>query len=385
MKMLNRITNFKELALLYLSILLFATAIGIDAVTFPTILNNHDVNPANIGISFTFDIAGGILAWMFLSKIVARFGLMIALGTASFSYAAIILGIYFYQGFFLWTLLIFLMGICWFVYFITRQAWLNILVTDAQRGVALGLFSMISSAGLFLGPVIVTFSGAESYDSFLISALLVVISFLVLHPLRKTIQPKISPQKISVKDFIKNNPRCFLARFFLDFQSYFLMSFSVIFGNKIGLSYEAAGLLISAYMASGFCDIMVGFLLKKFNPYKIINAGFLGCMYCFIAIIFYNESYKFLLTIYFIFGIFIACIYVAVFKVTNDDYSKEKLVAANSTFQFIGYIGALSGSLTGGFLFNIIGTQGFPITIVLSCAFYLIFLVIYEKKYAKKN
>lgn len=383
--MLNRITNFKELGLLYLSILLFATAIGIDAVTFPTILNNHNVNPANIGISFTFDIAGGILAWMFLSQIVARFGLMTALGTAAFSYAAIILGIYFYHGFFLWTSLIFLMGICWFVYFITRQAWLNILVTDAQRGVALGLFSMISSAGLFLGPVIVTFSGAENYDSFLISALLVVISFLVLHPLRKTIQPKISPQKISVKDFIKNNPRCFLARFFLDFQSYFLMSFSVIFGKKIGLSYEAAGLLISAYMASGFCDIMVGFLLRKFNPYKIINVGFLGCMYCFIAIIFYSESYKFLLAIYFIFGIFIAFIYVAVFKVTNDDYSKEKLVAANSTFQLIGYVGALSGSLIGGFLFNIIGKQGFPITIVLSCAFYLIFLVIYEKKYAQKN
>jgi MFS family permease len=90
-----------------------------------------------------------------------------------------------------------------------------------------------------------------------------------------------------------------------------------------------------------------------------------------------------LLSIYFIFGIFIACIFVSVFKACNDDYPQEKLVAANATFQLIGSIGAMCGSLIGGLLFNLFGSVGFPITIVLCCISYLTFLVIYEKKNSK--
>ena len=133
-------------------------------------------------------------------------------------------------------------------------------------------------------------------------------------------------------------------------------------------------------MASGFFDIWVGFVLKKWNPYQLINFGFLGCLCCFLTIIFIH-NYAFLLSAYFAFGICIACIYVSVFKVSNDDYAKSKLVAANATFQLIGSGGSFFGSLIGGLLFNIFGAVGFPIAIILSCIFYLTFLVIYEKKH----
>lgn len=355
---------------------------GINLVTFPTILNQNGVDASKIGIAFTLDALGGILMSFFLSRFVGRFQMMRALGIAISLYVASILLIYFYQNFYLWGSIAFVMGICWFGYVITRQAWLNMLLKNKQRGIAMGIFSMLISAGIAFGPVIVRFSGAENYLSFLISAFLAILSYLCLIPLKHTAQPKIESQRIPLKDFFKKNPRCFLGRFFLDFQTYLLLTFAVVFGSKVGLSYEAAGLLITAYMASGFFDVFVGFLLKKISPYKMINIGFLGCMYCFLAITLYSGSYIFLLLTFFIFGLFIACIYVSVFKVCNDDYSSEKLVAANSTFQLIGSAGSLFGSLTGGLLVDIFGTQGFPITMVLSSAFYLTFLVTYEKKYS---
>jgi MFS family permease len=79
----------------------------------------------------------------------------------------------------------------------------------------------------------------------------------------------------------------------------------------------------------------------------------------------------------------IACIYVSVYKVANENYPKEKLVAANATFQLIGSIGSICGALFGGVLIKIFGANGFPIAIILSCVFYLTFLVIHEKKYSK--
>ena len=53
-------------------------------------------------------------------------------------------------------------------------------------------------------------------------------------------------------------------------------------------------------------DNFLYFLLKKINPYKLINIGFLGCLASFLIVIFYHKSYSLLLIIYFCFGIFIA-------------------------------------------------------------------------------
>jgi MFS family permease len=304
--------------------------------------------------------------------------MMSALKITAFVYSGIILLIYFYQNFYLWLVLAFVMGACWFAYTITRQSWLNILLEDSQRGVATGIFSMTISVGLALGPIIVKFSGADNYFSFVIAAVLAFTSFLCLLPLRNKPQPILEAKRIGLKEFFKNNPRCFMARFFLDFQTYLLFSFTVIFGVKIGLSYEAAGLLITAYMASALFDLGVGFSLKKFNPYRLIKFGFLGCASCFLAIILIR-SYPALVAIYFLFGICIACIYVSVFKVCNDDYDKEKLVAANATFQLIGSSGSLFGSLLGAILVEYFGINGFPCAMVLSCVFYLTFLAFYEK------
>ena len=357
---------------------------GIDFVTFPAILSQNGVDAGRIGIAATFDIIGGILMSLFLSKLVARLGVIKALFISSFSYAFAISTIYFYQNFYLWIIICFAMGGFWFVYVISRQAWINSLVDDTRRGVALGIFSMMISAGIAVGPVIASVLGANNYISFIASDALAIVSFLVILPIKHKSPSSVASKKIAFKEFFKNNPRCFLARLFLDFLCYCLMVFSVTFGKNIGLSPEKSGLLISAYMMSGFCDVLVGFLLKKQDPYRLINIGFLGCLSCFLVIIFYHYSYFFLLTLYFIFGIFVALIYVSVFTAANKDYDKEKLIAANATFQSIGSLGSLASGLTTGYLINIFGKLGLPFAIVFCCITYLTFLVIYEKKFIKK-
>jgi MFS family permease len=382
------LTNFKfsrEVNFLFLSILLFATAIGIDVVTFPTILSENKINPFVIGVAATFEIIGGIFASFFLSRIVAKIGMMSALRISAFSYAIAVSLIYFYQNIFLWIAFIFFMGCCWFIYVISRQAWFNIILKNEQRAIATGIFSMAISAGIALGPVIVSFSGAHNYISFLISAALVLLSYFCISKIKNSAPPKITSEKIPLKTFFKNNPRCFMTRFFLDFQTYCVLTFTVIFGVRTGLSYESAGLLVTSYMASGFFDVWVGFVLKKTSPYKMINIGFLGCIYIFLTITLYHNSYILLLILYFIFGLSIACIYVSVFKIANEDYPREQLVAANSTFQIIGSIGSLFGSLIGGLFLNLFDANGFLIAMILSSVFYLTFLVTYEKKYSKKN
>jgi MFS family permease len=194
---------------------------------------------------------------------------------------------------------------------------------------------------------------------------------------------RIASKRIPLVEFFKKNPRCFLARFFLDFQSYLLLTLTVVFGGKIGLSPEKSGLLITACMISGFSDVWVGFLLKKGDSYKMIRYGFLGCVICFSGVIFFYHSYFFLLIAYFLFGVSVAFIYVSAFKLTNDDYKKSHLISANSTFQLIGSLGGLFGSLIGGFFIDIFQQIGLPIAIIASASLYLI-LTIFHRAQIKK-
>lgn len=365
---------------LYLSFFLFACAVGINLVTFPSLLKLHKVSAFQVGLAFTFEVAGVGLMSFFINKIANRYNIIKVLTINTIVYCSIILSIFFYFNYFWWLLMVFVLGCCWLTFVIIRMSWLNYLVSNEDRGVALGIFSALISAGVAIGPVIVSFVGSTNYLSFAISAILVILSFISLFVIRDSIMPEIDSEPISLIKFYKKNPNSFLSRFFLDFTTYTVVSLAVIFGTLVGFSNENSGLLITAYMASGFFDIFVGFMLKKVAPKKLINIGYLGCLCCFLLVSLYQGSFIYLLTVFFIFGLFIACIYVSVFKMMNEDYSNSELVGANATFQLVGTLGSLFGSLIGGFMIEIFGAQGFPILICFGALFYLTFLVIYEKK-----
>ena len=380
--MLKSFTNLifiRQTKFLYLSFFLFATAVGINLVTFPSILKLNKITPSQIGIAFAVEVCGVAIMSFFLSKFVKKFYILNSLKIASIIYASIVLIIYFYSNFILWLSLVFILGCCWLIFAICRLSWLNLFLSDEERGLGIGIFSALISGGLAFGPLIVKLFGAENYLTFVISALTVLGASFCLNPLKKELQPQINSERISMIKFLKKSPNSFFSRFFLDFTTFSILSLAVVFGTGIGFTNENSGLLITAYMTSGFFDIFVGFMLKKIPAKKLINIGYLGCLYTFLLVSLYQKSFYFLIILFFIFGLFIACIYVSVFKMINEDYEEKDLIPANSTFQFIGTCGALAGSLICGFMINYFGAQGFPITICFGCLFYLTFLVLYEK------
>ena len=366
-----------NLKLLFLSIFIFATATGINAVIFPALLTINNISPRAMGFATIIEIGSGIIISFALPKIIAKFKPIPSITVASIIYSIAIIVAYFFINFWYWLLLTFTMGMCWFTCVIIRQAWLNSLVDNKQRGTVIGIFSMLISAGLAIGPLIVNFSGAENYLSFIISGILSFLSLVAMLLFKTKSTFTINNQNIPIKTFFKNNPLLSFARFFLDFQTFCLISFTVVFGNKIGLSFEKSGILISSYMASGFSDVIIGIMLRKYNPYKIINVGFLICLSCFLITIL-SHNYQLLLILYFLFGVGIACIFVSVFKITNDSYKSEELISANTTFQRIGGLGSICGGLLGGVLIDIFGYNGFPIAIIIGCISYLTFLIFYK-------
>lgn len=85
--MLHSLKFSREINLLLLSTLLFGIAIGIDLVTFPTVLTLQNINPARIGLASTCEMFGGIVASFFLSYFISKLGMIRGLGTPAGLYA----------------------------------------------------------------------------------------------------------------------------------------------------------------------------------------------------------------------------------------------------------------------------------------------------------
>jgi len=366
---------------LYASFVFFATAFGMNLVLFPALLQANNIKPATISYTFVFETIGIIIASLSFSYLALRLKPWRIFALAVIVYAFLVLLIYFTaNNLIIWFSFTFVLGCCWLIIVVSRFAWLNIFLTQQNRGLGVAFFSTAISLGLAIGPVLVKFLGAVNYFTFAISGSFILLAMLVLLPIKNYIIPNTEnldiANKITLKSFWQKNKQCFLARFFLDFQTYTLMTCTVIFGKSIGFSPENAGLLITAYMTSTVFDVVAGFLLKKYQEKNLINIGFGICFICFniifLLVLFKYQSYFLLLWLYFFYGCGIAFLFVSVFAMMSNNYQGQEM-QAGSTFQLIGTLGAFFGILSTSFLMMWSVTFGFMLNIILASVGYFLF------------
>lgn len=366
---------------LYVSFVLFATAFGMNLVLFPALLQANNIKPATISYTFVFETIGIITASLGFSYLNLKLKPWRIFVSAIITYTSLVLLIYFTaNNLIIWFSFTFILGCCWLIIVVSRFAWLNIFLTQQNRGLGVAFFSTAISLGLAIGPVLVKFLGAVNYFAFAISGSFILLAMLVLLPIKNHITTNATnvntANKITLKSFWQKNKQCFLARFFLDFQTYNLMTCTVIFGKSIGFSPENAGLLITAYMASTVFDVVAGFLLKKYQEKNLINIGFGICFCCFSVIFFLvffkYQSYFLLLWLYFFYGCGIAFLFVAVFAMMSNNYQEQEM-QAGATFQLIGTLGAFFGILLTSFLMMWSTTFGFMFSIILASVGYFLF------------
>ncbi len=375
--------NIFGLCILFASILAGSVAFGINIIALPAILIKHNVSPFLIGIATAAEICASIFISFYLSKIIAKLGALRSSLLFSLLYALNIAVIFFYQNFSLWLAICVINGFCWFGLYIIRQSWINILIKNEVRSIALALITTTFCVGIVIGAFVVKNLGAQNYTSFLTSSSLIAISGLILLLARRTRPRNIDAHRIKISEFFRQQPRIATARLLLEIQCGCLVLLSVVFGAKVNISPENSGMLIGAFMASGFCDLYAGFLVNKYDRYKMILTGFVGCLVIMSCGLFFYHSFVALLAIYFFFGCFTALIFVASITIANESFPKEKLIASNSTFQSIASIGQLLGAFIGGALISLFDFYGFFITIILANIGYFIFIFLYEKKRQK--
>ena len=374
-KLINfgRDRSFVSLFYVILSFLVASISAGINVVVFPAILIENNIGTFLTSLAVTSEMIFSLIAALLVFKIILKFGATRAVILTTLIYASITYFIFYYQNYLLWLILQSTIGICWLFLYIIRQAWINNLVSDRNRSIIVALISSIFCTGFVAGSSIVKIFGALNHTCLVISTAFIILAGILLLLTRGSFPETLDSDHVNIKMLIEKAPNESLARFLLDFQAGCVIFLGVLFGTKIGLKAEDAGLLIAAFMASGILDLYAGVLAKYYDRTKLIAYAFFGCFLSFGTAIFFYQDFYILMACFFCFGLACAMIMVATLTNVNDKFDKSQLVAANATFQAIGSLGTIIGCLVGGILMQIFGFYGFFATILFAIVSYLVY------------
>lgn len=362
---------------LLLSAFLFTFSAGINAVSFPLILYQHQVSPVLIGVIEGIEILAGVLIAKFLYGLSHKIGVLRIMLVFTVLEAAMILILPLYYDFLWWSFLVFLSGISWFSIIALRQSWLNISTTNNHRSMILAMNSTMLCAGFALGPVLVKIIGAGEYLVFVASAALVLASCLSLLII-KNHQPILNEERVDYWQIVKNHKNSFIAKFLLDLQSVVIILFTVIYGLENGISAENSGILVSVFMMVGLADFFIGWMINNKDLQKYINIGFFGALVSMSFLPLVITNYYLAILIYMVYGWFISLTFISIITKVNHNQNKKDLIAINSALQAIGGLGALSGTVLVGIFMQIFDAKGFVILIVLANMVY--FLIVSKIK-----
>ncbi len=363
--------TYNHIFLLIVSTMFLSTAMGINSVSLPYVLFVNKVPDSLIGLSTASDVVAGVFIIYFLHKLSRKIGLFESIAIFGVIGAITILILPFYQNYFLWFLLTITLGMSLISIMNLRRSWMNMIVRSKIRSMAAAVWSTAICIGFTIGPIIVKFLGAGNYQVFVISSIFILISFLVLLPIRKT-EPEMShTPKLKLIAFIKRNPKIMLARFITDFQCGTIVFFTVIYGIKSNISAENSGLLISIFSAIGILDFLLGFIINYRTYYRLIFWGFAVFLVTMVAMPIAISNYYSAIVIYLILGWVTSLIAICCWYGANLRRRKNQMVFINSAFMAVGLLGTFLGSLLTGIAMQLFGKEGFVIVIAAASLIYL--------------
>ena len=371
----------KDITALFSSIILTAIAYGILVALIAFKVNENIKNEILISISSATQIGAGVLFGRFLPILGRKMGMINSIYLASLVSAVSALALYFYVDYFLWISVIFFFGASLFIGGVTRQTIMIGLAPPHTKALMISMGGMLVAIGNGFGPILLEIIKTDnSFWSYLIVALLYLLSMLPLSRLKKT-EDKVREEKnIGIWRYLQASPKIMMAGFCVNYSMSAANAFLIIYGLKIGLSESEASLLYSVLLFGTVFSIPLGYLTDVVNRRLLMIASAALSLICVIAI--YNagspEAIRPLLFI--TFGCLVGMKLPAVVLI-NEKYKPTQRLAVNAAFAKFSLIGNVIGIFTTGAIMKFFGADGLWISISIILSFYLLFCIAnYSKK-----
>lgn len=358
---------------LFSSIIFSSIGYGILTVLIAFKVESNVKNEILISISSACQIAAGVFFARFLPSFGRKFGMINSIHIASCVSALCGLLLFFYIDYFLWIIVIFILGISFFISGVTRQTLMIDLAPASAKAIVISLGGMLVAIGNSLGPIVINLlKTGNSFFSFLLVAVFYLTSLLPLSRLKKIATEVKGEKKIGIFRYIKNSPKIMFAGFSVNYALSAANAFLIIYGIKIGIASSEAALLYSVLLFGTIFSIPIGYLTDHINRrFLMIFSAFLALICVFL--LYFNQNHD---NIYLLLFLTFGCmtgIKLPAIVLINEKYKPTQRLAVNAAFAKFSLMGNITGIFITGAIMKIAGPSGLWLSLIIILSLFIIF------------
>jgi len=272
-----------------------------------------------------------------------------------------------------WLVLRFLIGSGIAVHWVISEVWINSAAEESDRGKVIGLYVAALSFAYLVGYPLLLAIGTEGNGPFvLVTALIVTAAIPIL--LARRLVPALPPgAKGGALDAVKRQPTVMGASLIAGFAIAVVLSFLIIYAQRIGMTPRMALLALTA-VATGnvLLQIPIGMIADRVGAEKLLitvsSLGLAGLLLMPFLRLMGFWMWPFL----FVWGGSLGGFYTLSLTLVGRRFRREDLAGANAAFVIVYELGGLLGPLASGFALDLWNPNGALAPLALA---YFVFIV----------
>lgn len=359
------------------AITVFGFAFGMTYPLLSLLLESRGVSTEMIGINSAMMPIGILLFSSVIPVASKRFGARNVAIAAAVATAALLLCYKTFDTLEAWFVIRLLQGMSTSTLFVLSEAWIVRYAGDQHRGKVVAIYGSILSASFGAGPALVGWIGIEGWLPFVIGSAVIVLGVVPLSLVREN--RDVSPEETQVSGFFSFAPKApmllvaVLAFAILDAAT---LSLLPVYGLRTGLDLRlAANALTVLIIGNIVLQFPIGWLADRL-PKRGVLGGCAAVTVIFSLVLPGVMATPWMWPVLVVIGASGYGVYTVALASLGDRFDGHELVTGSAAFALMWGVGALVGSVTGGWSMSAFGPHGLPVLMAIVYAILVAGLIV---------
>lgn len=374
-------SNWRNLIAACAAISVFGLAFGMTYPLLSLILESRGVSTDMIGINSAMMPIGILLFSSVIPIATRRFGARKVATVAALATSVLILSYKTFDTLAAWFVLRLLQGMSMSTLFVLSEAWIVGFAGSEHRGKIVAIYGSILSASFGAGPALVGWIGIEGWTPFVLGSIVVLLGVIPLTLVEEDNTARLEETQTSgIFEFAPKAPMLLAAVGAFAIFDAATLSLLPVYGLRTGLDVPTAAMALTALITGNIIlQFPIGWLADKF-PHRLVLAG------CALTTSIAVLGLPFVMATVWMWPVLVIAgatgygVYTVSLTSLGDRFKGIELVNGSASFAVMWGIGALFGSVAGGWAMAGLGPHGLPMLVSIIYALLMLGLVVRTRR-----
>ena len=358
------------------AITVFGLAFGMTYPLLSLMLDERGVSADVIGLNSAMMPLGILLFSPFIPHFSKMLGAKRVAAFAALATGLLILCYKMFDNLTAWFLIRLLQGMAIATLFVLSEAWIVGSSSNEHRGKIVAIYASVLSLSFGAGPAMIGWIGTDGWLPFIIGAACIILGVIPIALIRDVNGEVEETSNASILSFLPKAPMLIAAVAGFSVFDAATLSLLPVYGVENGLTQSTAAFALTALIIGNvFLQYPIGYLSDIYDTRTLLTCCAAITAVLTLAVPWVISSWM-LWPLLVIAGATGYGVYTLSLKSLGDRFSGQELINGTAAFGAMWGLGALLGSIGGGFSMTVSSTYGLPVALACVYGFLVVGLLL---------